>query len=190
MVVPKHKKDANGNIDYQNYEDLDIDKKDNNGNGINGIKFCIAKDPKDITKWCYGNWRTGKDGKVKIPTNKVHSYNQILIETGETSKSYKSQKVDLYSDKGVRFLGEVAGTDFITYNKLLSEITGKDENSFVIDKCIDDPSRDADSSCGGLGAKLSEGNDSTTGGNWLKIYDARVEKTLYIAKKPLTNYVR
>ena len=37
--------------------------------------------------------------------------------------------------------------------------------------------------------KNTPADDRPTGGNWLKIYDARGGKTLYIAKKPLTNGV-
>lgn len=203
LVVPKYKKDANGNTDYQHYENLVIEKKDKNGNGINGIQFCIAKDPKDITQGCdanypYKNWITEKDGKLEIPTNELPLYNQTLIETGETAKNYKPQKIDLYVDPGNRFLGEVAGTDFITYNELLSKITDIPEATikkkegatsyfdglWYTRKIADNKVNNVD-----LGRVLYKGNDSLTGGNWLKIFDVRKGTTLYIAKKPLTNGV-
>lgn len=90
---------------------------------------------------------------------------------------------------GACFEGEVAGTDFITYRKLLSELTGKKEESFIDDKCIDNPNYDADYQCGGLGSKISVGADAKIGGIWLKIHDYTTGKVLYIAKKPITNYV-
>lgn len=85
------------------------------------------------------------------------------------------------------FEGEISGTDFITYKQLIHEITGKTLNEIKDSK-----------DTGGIGIKLPEGIDSLkntladdrpTGGNWLKIYDAREGKTLYIAKKPLTSTV-
>lgn len=85
------------------------------------------------------------------------------------------------------FEGEISGTDFITYKQLIHEITGKTLNEIKDYK-----------DTGGIGIKLPEGIDSLkntladdrpTGGNWLKIYDAREGKTLYIAKKPLTSTV-
>lgn len=88
---------------------------------------------------------------------------------------------------GACFEGEVAGTDFITYKELIHEITGKPLNEIKDGK-----------DTGGIGNKLPIGNneipykqadDRPTGGNWLKIYDAKKDKTLYIAKKPLTNEV-
>lgn len=97
LVVPKYKKDENGKIDYNHYEKLVIEKKDKNEKGINGIQFCIAKDPKNITKGCdenypYENWITKDGGKLKIPINELPLYNQTLIETGETAKKHKPQK--------------------------------------------------------------------------------------------------
>ena len=209
LVVPKYKKFVNGNINYQKYEDLVIEKKDKNGNGIDGIQFCIAKDPKDITQGCdenypYENWIT-KDGKLEIPTNELPLYNQTLIEIPSMQKTYKPIKIDIYVDPGNRFLGEVAGKNeqgkegFITYNELLSKITGipeadieKMEKEVTIDmwtplvyhrKIL---GKDVEVN---LNKVLSKGNDTSTGGNWLKIYDAREGKILYIAKKPLTTYV-
>lgn len=200
LVVPKHKKFVNGNIDYQNYENLVIEKKDKHGKGIQGIQFCIAKDPEDITKGCdetypYKNWITDTNGDLRISTNDLPLYNQVLIEAGLNSKNYKPQKIDLYVDPGNRFLGEVKGKDFITYDELLTQITGlskkeidektnkkelmyyeKKFGSYTTDRIY-------------FGSKLNEGNDKTTGGNWLKIYDARTEKTLYIAKKPIVSTV-
>lgn len=208
LVVPKHKKDKNENIKYNEYENLVIEKKDKHGNGINGIQFCIAKDPKDITKGCattyaYGPWTTGADGKLEIPTNELPLYTQTLIETGEIVTSYKPQKIALYVDPGYRFLGEVKGQneqgeEFITYNELLSKITGipvndiekkegkegKGDRLKYLRKISDNTGVGVN-----LGNVLSKGNDSNTGGNWLKIYDARKGTTLYIAKKPLTNNV-
>lgn len=62
---------------------------------------------------------------------------------------------------GACFEGEVQEKDFITYADLLTEI-GSQEN---------------------IGTLINRG------GNWLKIYDARAGKTLYIAKAPLTSNV-
>jgi hypothetical protein len=208
LVVPKYRKDENGNIKYNEYENLEIEKKDKHGNGINGIQFCIAKDPKDITKGCattyaYGPWTTGADGKLEIPTNELPLYTQTLIETGEIATSYKPQKIALYVDPGHRFLGEVKGQneqgeEFITYNELLSKITGisvddieKKEGSQEAGNRLNYLRKISDSAVVGvnLGNVLNKGNDSKTGGNWLKIFDARKGTTLYIAKKPLTNNV-
>ena len=185
LVVPKHTKDENGNIDHQNYEKLVIEKKDKHGKGINGIQFCIAKDPEDITKGCdktsdYSNWITDEDGKLEIPTNELPLYNQALIETGGIAKNYKPQKIDLYIDPGNRFLGEVKGDDFIKYNELIATIVG-DSNP---KKKRYDVGNDTK-----IGHVLSKGNDIETGGNWLKIYDARASKIMYISKTPLTRSV-
>lgn len=95
---------------------------------------------------------------------------------------------------GACFEGEVAGNKFITYNKLLSEITGiKEFNIKTMEKnganlkylrYISGHRVNVN-----IGKVLNKGKDTDTGGNWLKIYDAHECKTLYIAKKPLTNYV-
>lgn len=185
LVVPKHKKDKNGNIDYQNYENLVIEKKDQYGKGIKGIQFCIADSSILYANVCdetyqYSNWVTKENGKLEIPTNELPLYNQNLIETGKTAKSYKPQEIHLYVDPGNRFLGEVKGTDFITYDELIATINGVNnpkEKKYEEGEYIK------------IGVVLSKGNDTSTGGNWLKIYDAREEKTLYIAKKPLINLV-
>lgn len=185
MVVPKHKQDKNENIDYQNYENLVIEKKDKYGKGIQGIQFCIAKYPRWNARVCdeaydYSKWITGEDGKLEISTNELPLYNQTLIEIGETAKQYRLQKIDLYVDPGNRFLGEVKGVDFITYDELIATINGADnpkEKKYKIGEYTK------------IGYVLSKGNDTATGGNWLKIYDAREGKILYIAKKPLTNLV-
>lgn len=186
LIVPKNKKDENGNIKYNEYEELVMHKYGKDNQPLEGVKFCIAKpltkeETKDKTEEeilkmmkcdeTYNsltqNWVTNKDGILNIPTNELPLYNQTIIETKDMQDTYKPIKLDIYVDPGNRFLGEVKGTDFITYDELLTEI-GKQ---------------------GSVGITLDLGNDSTTGGNWLKIYDARLEKILYIAKKPITNYV-
>lgn len=70
------------------------------------------------------------------------------------------------------FDGEVEGTDFITYDKLITKIK---ENK-------NDPQTPFNI---GTPTQLS-GKEKDSGGNWLKIYDARENKTLYISKKPIT----
>lgn len=85
----------------------------------------------------------------------------------QSSNVYRPVLEEIKCYDGACFEGEVAGTNFITYNKLLSEIEKRRK----------------------VGTHLKLGNDRYTGGNWLKIYDAREGKTLYIAKKPLTNNV-
>lgn len=101
-----------------------------------------------------------------VQNMKVRNNDENIINP-EGTADYRAMltKVPCYDQ--ACFEGEVAGTDFITYDDLLTEIRKQ----------------------GSVGSTLSKGNDSTTGGNWLKIYDAKEGKTLYIAKKPLTNYV-
>lgn len=186
LVVPKHKKDKNGKIDYQNYEKLVIEKKDKNGKGISGVQFCISKYLRGKGRVCdetydYSKWITGKDGKLEISTNELPLYNQTLIEIGETAKHYKLQNIDLYVDPGNRFLGEVKGTDFITYDELIATINGEIEP---------EKKKYSKGTSTKIGEVLSKGTDSATGGNWLKIYDARDGKTIYLSKNQLTNSVR
>lgn len=195
LIVPKYKKDANGKPIYNQYEDLVIHKKDKDGKHLKGIKFCIAE---SLTKsevegktedeikqklTCntsyekiYKNWVTKDNGELKIPTNELPLYNQTIIETPDMKDTYNQIKLDIYVDPGNRFLGEVKGKDFITYADLLKEI--KDDGKHKIG---------SDLGLGNDTGKAKMGTD--TGGNWLKIYDAREGKILYISKKPLTNYV-
>ena len=70
---------------------------------------------------------------------------------------------------GACFEGEVKGTDFITYDTLRKEIRQNGKYN--------------------IGSDLGLGNDTDTGGNWLKTHDYKEGKTVYIAKKPLTNNV-
>lgn len=181
LVVPKYKREKNGNIDYQNYENLVIEKKDKYGNGIDGIQFCIAKDPNNSKQVCnenypYERWIT-KDGRLKIPTNELPLYNQTLIETGETAKNHKPKKIDLYVDPGNRFLGEVPGWRFISNKTLIDILTGEMYPWRLEYK---------DGISTKIGNILRFGRDTD---QWLKIYDARKGTILYIAKKPLTNSV-
>ena len=83
---------------------------------------------------------------------------------------------------GACFEGEVAGTDFITYRKLLEDIEGKSLDTLPKDKNTNKPKTK-------VGDVLGLGEDEITGGNWLKTLDYKEGKTIYIAKKPLTNYV-
>lgn len=93
------------------------------------------------------------------------------------------------------FEGEVAGTEFITYRELLEKIEGKSYEKF--DKNIrtvknkDGKDVQVEVKKTKVGEELYLGNDTETGGNWLKIIDYKGEKpkTLYISKKPITNYV-
>ena len=146
----------------------------------NYIESILGNEEYNLGKYSFNNDLQNKVGKEtewlkedKISTEGVKAFRPIL------------QAGKCYDD--ACFEGEVLGNDFITYNKLLSEITGQGENYIKVGRCINNPDINANDNCGGLGAKLSEGKD--IGGNWLKIYDAREGKTLYIAKKPLTNHV-
>ena len=169
-----------------------------------------------------GGWVTNASGEVTVPINELNIGESYLIEKiKDDTKGVKinNQKVTLkedslkteiplYVDYGVRFLGEVKGKEaqgeeaqgeevFITYNELLSKITGIPEDKIETKegKLVKDDGLRYTRGIGdkrisvNIGNVLSKGNDSETGGNWLKIYDARAGKTLYIAKKPLTNNV-
>lgn len=222
LIVPKNKKDEQGNIKY---EELVIHKYGKNNQSLSGVKFCIEKQLTNVEKLKYlipelegasdveiekllteekiqemlekfpgpcdesyhkaikddetgkiidyeTNWVTNNKGILTIPTNELPLYNQTIIEIPSMQKTYKPIKIDIYVDPGNRFLGEVKGTDFITYKELLDQI-GSDSVGTPLD----------------LGNDAKDNNGEKTGGNWLKIYDAREEKTLYIAKKPITNNV-
>lgn len=226
MVSPKNKKDEDGNIIYNQYEDLVIHKVDNKNKGIANIKFCIEdannrnkcdetyhksiKNEKGQIIGYENDWITDKNGIIKIPYNDLLLYSHTLIEkemelktNNKEKDEYKWQEkstktlretkgVKIYVDQGNRFLGEVKGGDFITYANLLKQI---DEANGVTNKSLsyyenkNNPTTNELGNSTIVGNILPLGNDSKTGGNWLKIYDAREGKTLYIAKKPLTNNV-
>lgn len=164
-----------------------IKKEDSKGNPIEGISFSQVKDGKYNSLGC-----TDDKGELLIPINTLKygesylteskCYNRAVtinthkskLEEGEIIKTpveikpnSLNKKIPIYVDFGVRFLGEVKGTDFITYEGLITELRKR----------------------GRMGDLLDLGNDTLTGGNWLKIYDVWKEKPLYIAKKPLTNNV-
>lgn len=199
LIVPKNKK-IDGKIKYNEYEDFVIYKYGKDKQPLEGVKFCIAKpltkeETQDKTEEeliemlecdeTYNslteNWVTNKEGILKIPTNALPLYSQTIIETPDMQTTYKPIKLDIYVDPGNRFLGEVKGTDFIKYDELIATIDGEENPKEKIYKVGDSTNK--------IGKVLSKGNDSDTGGNWLKIYDAKVGKTLYIAKKPLTHAV-
>ena len=95
---------------------------------------------------------------------------------------------------GACFEGEVAGTDFITYRKLLENIEWKSYEDFTtttipIENYDSIEPQEMEVKKTKVGNELALGNDTEAGGNWLKIHDYKEGKTLYIAKKPLTNYV-
>lgn len=107
---------------------------------------------------------------------------RTAVETGSPSTFvYRPVLEEFKCYDGACFEGEVNGEDFIKYNELLAKIDGKSETEAENYK--------KDYETVKVGNVLDLGNDSKTGGNWLKIFDAREGKTLYIAKKPLTNKV-
>lgn len=195
---PKYKKE-----DYTLVvKDLKIKKVNGSGKPIEGIQFCqvqeYEKNNETIkSKNCgpNSNWITDVNGEVIIPIDELNQGESYLIE--KIKKPQDGVKIDghkanlkdeslkketpIYVDYGVRFLGEVKGKDFIKYDELIAIIDGE-INPKDIQYNDGYPTNT-------IGKVLSKGNDTTTGGNWLKIYDAREGKTLYIAKKPLTNYV-
>lgn len=186
LVVVKTHKTESGKEEYDKFI---INKVDNKGLPISGIKFCIVAGA--TYKGCnekYNTWKTDEDGKVEIPVNELPLYTTYLYETSpigkvkdeENSNTYKPKTISLYVDPGDRFLGEVEGKKFITYDELIARINGV-TNPKSKKYQVGEETK--------IGKVLSKGNDSSTGGNWLKIYDARAGKTLYIAKKPLTNGV-
>lgn len=70
------------------------------------------------------------------------------------------------------FLGEIKGTNFITYEKLIADII-QERYCYT-------------------GIPLELGKDTKTGGNWLKFMDFKYRRngkprTFYISKKPVTN---
>ena len=75
---------------------------------------------------------------------------------------------------GMYFNGEIKGTDFITYEKLKTQIEADGKK---------------------VGAVLELGNDTADGGNWLKFTDTKYKdangkpRVFYVAKKPITNAV-
>lgn len=76
-----------------------------------------------------------------------------------------------FSYDGMCFLGEVNGTDFITYEKLLKSL--KSNNFYE------------------LGILSGLGNDEETGGNWLKFMDTKYKRNgknrfFYVSKKPVS----
>lgn len=177
------------------YDKLVIRKEDKNKLPIQGIKFCIVDTEKSTyCKEEYGRWVTDEKGKIEIPVNELPLYNTYLYEVescGEpkgsidesllSKQKYTAKHIPLYVDPGNRFLGEVKGKDFIKYDELIATIVGEvnsQEKKYEVGDATNK-----------IGEVLSKGNDTKTGGNWLKIYDAREGKTLYIAKKTLTNYV-
>lgn len=101
------------------------------------------------------------------------------IKDAETA-DYRAMltKVPCYDQ--VCFEGEIEGNNFIKYDELIATINSEVNPKEKTYKAGDSTK---------IGKVLSKGNDEDTGGNWLKIYDAREGKTLYIAKKPLTRAV-
>ena len=208
LIVPKNKK-IDGKIKYNEYEDFVIHKYGKNKQPLEGVKFCIAKQLTNVETEnktedkiikmlkcdeAYNslteNWVTNKEGILKIPTNELPLYNQTIIETSDMQDTYKPIKLDIYVDPGNRFLGEVKGTDFITYADLIKFFNDKYTKEF--NKSFESNNLNSSSNeniLTPIGNPLSLGNDETGAGNWLKIYDARTNKTLYIAKKPITNNV-
>ena len=131
-----------------------------------------------------------------VQNTKVRTNNED-ISNPEGIADYRAMLTKVPCYEQACFEGEVDGDKFITYNKLLSEITGIAEDVIQTKEGkTDDDNRlkytrkIADKEVGvNIGNVLEKGNDKGTGGNWLKIYDAREGKTLYVAKKPLTNNV-
>lgn len=191
LIAPKNKKDENGNIIYNEYEDFVIKKVDKNGKPIPNIRFCIGYShnsstqcdeeyhkankysPNDIMQTRYF-WVTDKNGVLRIPYNELPLYQHTLIEKELTTNTHQynkyqevkkedeklsKKKVNIYVDPGTRFLGEVPEKEFITYGKLIDSISQQGLN---------------------LGYEYSSWNSG-----WLKFYDAREDKTLYIAKTPV-----
>ena len=195
VVVKTHKTDSG----KEEYDKFIINKVNNKGLPISGVEFCIVdtKTSTSCNKY-YNTWRTDKNGKIEIPVNELPLYTTYLYEKSpfgevkgvDTYDTYKRKTIPLYVDPGNRFLGEVTGKNeqneqeekFITYKELLENIEGK-----PLEKLPKNPETNKPQTK--VGVVLGLGEDEITGGNWLKIYDAREGKILYIAKKPLTNEV-
>lgn len=96
--------------------------------------------------------------------------NQIFI--GSTNKHIElkqpEESIKIYVDLGVRFLGETDGIDLISYKGLREKL--REGGKYI-----------------GKDLELNENDEKY--GKWLKIYDIRKNKVLYIAKKPVTNSV-
>lgn len=198
-LTPDEKKDRvlivykTNDKDMVQDEYFTIHKVDNKGNPIQGIQFCIEDKkekgecseevhPKIRNYWgevsgVENKWITGEDGIVKIPVTKLPFFSSTLIEKGTPTKNgiaLRKKEIKIYVDPGNRFLGEVKGNDFITYENLAEQITGgKIGYRELYDTYI-----------------LKTGADTTMGGNWLKYYDASRNKIIYIAKKPILKRVR
>lgn len=101
---------------------ITIDKKDSSGKPIPGVKFTLYTD-ENCTKKVSGTAEqaTNSNGKAEFKYLDVGKY--YLKETSVPTGYKLSKKVyKFYVDDGTRFLGEVEANNFITGNKLASDI--------------------------------------------------------------------
>ena len=150
--------------------ELKIKKTDPEGKPLKGVKFKLHN----------GTYETDEKGEVSIPTYKHPDGFAALIEEGQVIEGaeYEAKAINLNIKErcydGACFHGEIKGNDFITYNKLKTEIESNGKT---------------------IGMALELGNDKGDGGNWLKFTDSKYKdvygrpRVFYIAKKPITNDV-
>lgn len=173
-----------------------IDKNTGKPMPIQGVRFCQEVDYKlsqgeeqycseptnekgitwlEIDKMAYG-----ESTLVEKFDEKVFKIDQDTKQKTETEVKQAGDPVKIYVDLGTRFLGETSGNELITYQGLVEQIEGKsleeiNKINFMQRK---------------VGKFIENfGNDKNTGGKWLKIYDIRKNKVMYIAKKPVTHCV-
>lgn len=120
---------------------------------------------------------TNEKGETWLQIDEMEYGESYLIEEytpnktflGTTNKPIElkqpAEPTKIYVDLGVRFLGETDGADLISYQDLRKTLRegGKD-----------------------IGWDLKFNENDGQNGKWLKIYDIRTNKVIYIAKKPLT----
>lgn len=206
-IVPLLKYDRD-NSDSKNIQEGSLNKKNDEGYSIELAPYGYFRNNQHVNGDLDLNENRGTLSLSQEILEKEISeniYYQSVLLRGEYNKGMGQTSPDLYAGSigkddsqyafrpvleeipqncydGACFEGEVAGTDFITYKELLEDIEGKSLETLPKDTTTNKPKTK-------VGDVLDLGNDEATGGNWLKIHDYKEGKTLYISKKPLTNYV-
>jgi hypothetical protein len=161
--------------DYKNDEVKEITQ----GSEWNNYILPLLKERKyNLANYDWNNTLNPNKKDNWVQNAKVRN-NTEEIKDAETA-DYRAMLTKVPCYEQACFEGEINGTDFITYNELIATIEGETNPKEKEYKAGNSTK---------IGNVLSKGNDEATKGNWLKIYDAREGKTLYIAKKPLTNHV-
>lgn len=156
---------------------------------IQGVRFCQKVDyelspgeeqycseptnEKGITWLEVDKMAYGESTLVEKFDDKVYKIDPYTKGKTETEVKQAGDPVKIYVDLGTRFLGETSGNDLITYQGLVEQI------------------EEAPLSKGQINGKnLTKvgclGKQDKYTNNWLKIYDIRTNKVLYIAKQPVT----